>query len=137
MKDAVDIPVIANGDIVDSATAGQAMQQSGADGVMIGRGTQGRPWLLAQVAHDLYGTPAPVVPKGRALVTMAQEHYEAMQSFYGTVLGPRVARKHMGWYMDTVRTPAGLRRALLTCTEGAAMPRLIEEALGASESLPA
>ncbi len=62
--DAVDIPVIANGDIIDADTAGQALAQSGAAGVMVGRGIQGRPWLLAQIAHQLYGTPAPVIPQG-------------------------------------------------------------------------
>ena len=66
VKDAVSIPVIANGDIIDVASARQALEQSGADGVMIGRGAQGRPWLLAEVAHALYGTPAPDVPTGEA-----------------------------------------------------------------------
>lgn len=131
VKDAVTVPVIANGDILDAATARQALAQSGADGVMVGRGTQGRPWLLAQIAHELYGRPAPVVPQGAGLAQMAQDHYAQMQSFYGKTLGPRVARKHMGWYMDTVATPADLRRALLTCTDDAAMPALIDEALSA------
>ncbi len=64
IKSAVSIPVIANGDIVDAATARQALAQSGADGVMIGRGAQGAPWRLAQIAHALYGAPAPVIPQG-------------------------------------------------------------------------
>ncbi len=63
VKQAVTIPVIANGDITDSQTARLAMQASGADGVMVGRGAQGRPWVLAQIAHDLFGTPAPQIPK--------------------------------------------------------------------------
>ena len=57
MKEAVKIPVIANGDIVDAKTACEALSLSGADGVMIGRGAQGRPWVLAEVAHSIYGTP--------------------------------------------------------------------------------
>jgi tRNA-dihydrouridine synthase B len=66
VKEAVTIPVIANGDITDSATAREALRFSGADGVMIGRGAQGAPWRLAQIAHDLYGTPAPKVPTAAA-----------------------------------------------------------------------
>ncbi|WP_299686805.1 tRNA dihydrouridine synthase DusB [uncultured Tateyamaria sp.] len=114
VKEAVHIPVIANGDIVDAETARSALAQSGADGVMIGRGAQGQPWLLAQVAHTLYGTPAPEVPKGDALATLVLRHYEDMLRFYGEPLGLRVARKHLGWYMDHAGTPPALRRAVLT-----------------------
>lgn len=112
--DAVDIPVIANGDIINTATARVALAQSGAAGVMIGRGVQGQPWLLAQVAHDLHGTPAPVIPQGMDFVEMVLEHYDAMLRFYGTKLGLRVARKHLGWYMDYVQTPEAARRGVLT-----------------------
>lgn len=112
--DAVDIPVIANGDIINTATARAALAQSGAAGVMIGRGVQGQPWLLAQVAHDLHGTPAPVIPQGMDFVEMVLEHYDAMLRFYGTKLGLRVARKHLGWYMDYVQTPEAARRGVLT-----------------------
>jgi len=112
--EAVDIPVIANGDITDTATARRALAQSGAQGVMIGRGVQGRPWLLAQIAHDLYGTPAPVVPQGADFAQMVLGHYDALLAFYGTKLGLRVARKHLGWYMDHAGTGPQMRRAVLT-----------------------
>jgi tRNA-dihydrouridine synthase B len=112
--DVVDIPVVANGDIVDAASARQALAQSGAQGVMVGRGVQGRPWLLAQIAHDIYGTPAPVIPQGAAFTEMVLGHYDAMLAFYGTKLGLRMARKHLGWYMDHIGTPVDLRRAILT-----------------------
>jgi nifR3 family TIM-barrel protein len=125
ITDAVSIPVIANGDIVDTYTATQALDQSGADGVMIGRGAQGRPWLLAQIAADIFGTPAPAVPVGADLVDMVQGHYDAMLSFYGTDLGNRVARKHLGWYMDDAATETGLRRAILTAKD----PRFVFGAL--------
>ncbi len=114
VKDAVSIPVIANGDIVDAATARDALRLSGADGVMIGRGAQGRPWLLAQVAADLYGRSAPEVPQGDDLIDLVCRHYEAMLSFYGEELGRKVARKHLGWYMDDARTEPALRKAILT-----------------------
>ena len=100
VKQAVRIPVIANGDIVDAPTAGRALTASGADGVMIGRGAQGAPWRLAEIAHALYGTPAPLVPKGAALADLIAGHYQAMLAFYGAELGLKVARKHLGWYLE-------------------------------------
>src|SRR6056297_420917 len=129
VKNAVQVPVIANGDIVDAGTARQALQRSGAAGVMIGRGAQGAPWRLAEVASALYGAPAPDVPDGRARVDLVSEHYEAMLGFYGRVLGGRVARKHLGWYMDAAGTPAGLRKLLLTERDPGKVLDLLPDAL--------
>ncbi|MFC3616304.1 tRNA dihydrouridine synthase DusB [Lutimaribacter marinistellae] len=129
VKEAVGVPVVANGDIVDATTARTALEQSGADGVMIGRGAQGRPWRLAEIAHALYGTPAPHVPEGRDLVRMVQDHYEAMLGFYGRDLGLRVARKHLGWYMDVAGTGPALRRAVLTSRDPEEVQRLLVDAL--------
>lgn len=114
VRDAVTIPVVANGDIIDSATAAIALDQSGADGVMVGRGAQGAPWRLAQIGAALDGQAGPVAPQAEALVDLVQEHYADMLSFYGAALGGKVARKHLGWYMDGARTPAPLRREVLT-----------------------
>ncbi|MFD1797701.1 tRNA dihydrouridine synthase DusB [Paracoccus aurantiacus] len=93
-------PLVANGDIVDAATARAALAASGAEAVMIGRGAQGAPWTLALVAHQLCGTPAPVIPTGADLADLVATHYEDMMSFYGADPGLRVARKHLGWYAD-------------------------------------
>ncbi len=129
VKEAVTIPVIANGDIVDTQTARTALDHSGADGVMVGRGAQGKPWLLAQLCHDLFGADAPDVPTGHDLSAMVQEHYQAMLDFYGPDLGLRVARKHLGWYMDEAGTPAALRRAILTSRATSEVLRLIADAI--------
>ena len=114
VKEAVEIPVIANGDIVDAASARRALRLSGADGVMIGRGAQGRPWRLAQVAAELWGAPPPTVPQGEDLADMIAGHYEDMLRFYGVELGNRVARKHLGWYLDDAGTGPALRKRILT-----------------------
>lgn len=131
VKEAVDIPVIANGDIVDTATAKEALRQSGADGVMLGRGVQGRPWLPAVVASEIYGTAMPKIPSADAFIQMVSEHYDAMLSFYGTPLGVKVARKHLGWYMDEAGCDKPLRTAVLTAKTPAEVLRLLPDALGA------
>ena len=125
VKEAVRIPVIVNGDIVDAASAKAALLASGADGVMVGRGAQGAPWRLAQIAAGIFGTPAPVVPRGADLADLVIGHYEDMLAFYGRELGLRMARKHLGWFIDeTGALPH--RAAILTATE----PKVVIGLLG-------
>ncbi|WP_413718621.1 tRNA dihydrouridine synthase DusB [Silicimonas sp. MF1-12-2] len=114
VKEAVSVPVVANGDIVTPADAKAALTQSGADGVMVGRGIQGAPWRLAEIAHALGHGPAPEVPEGDDFAAMVRGHYDATLDFYGDELGARVVRKHLGWYMDRVGTPPDLRKLVLT-----------------------
>lgn len=129
IKRAVKIPVVANGDIVDGPSALAARAASGADGVMIGRGAQGRPWLLAQIAALLAGKRPLDAPKGTAFCDLVSRHYEAMLRFYGNDLALRVARKHLGWYMDEAATPAPLRKAVLTARTPDAVLKLLPHAL--------
>ena len=136
VKHAVSVPVIANGDITTLQDAKEAMALSGADGVMIGRGIQGAPWKVAEIAHGLGYGAAPVIPMGRHFSKMVLEHYEAALSFYGETLGARVIRKHLGWYMDRADTPADLRKRVLTGTP-AAVRALLPEALEVQERVAA
>ncbi|MFN7167663.1 MAG: tRNA dihydrouridine synthase DusB [Pannonibacter sp.] len=113
--EAVTIPVIANGDCVSIAAAGDMLAQSGAAGVMVGRGSYGRPWLPGQIGAHLNGTPVPSAPEGAALADLALEHYDALLSLYGLELGRRIARKHLGWYLDqTDNVPGALRAEMMT-----------------------
>ena len=111
--DAVAVPVVANGDITDAVSARRALALSGAAGVMVGRGAQGRPWLLAQIAADLVGAAQPVIPSAADLVDTVSQHYQAILTFYGTELGVRVARKHLGWYIDAAGGPPELRASVM------------------------
>ena len=131
VKDAVSIPVIANGDIKNATDAIDAMKLSSGDGVMIGRGAQGQPWRLAQVSSQLFGTAAPKVPVGADLAAMVSGHYQDMLGFYGKDLGNRTARKHLGWYMDQAHTPMELRRAVLTERDPNAVINLLPDAMSA------
>ncbi|WP_135505572.1 tRNA dihydrouridine synthase DusB [Roseovarius aestuariivivens] len=133
VKDAVSIPVVANGDITDARSAREALAQSRADGVMIGRGAQGRPWILAEVAAALFDGASPAVPAGADFTRMVQDHYEDMLRFYGAELGLRVSRKHLGWYMDEAGTPMSLRKRVLTAGTPGEVLALLPEALGAGE----
>ncbi len=126
VKDAVSIPVVANGDVADVATARAALAVSGADGVMVGRGAQGRPWLLAQISAALHGTAAPMVPVGDALADLIVEHYEDMLGFYGQELGRRVARKHIGWYLEAADISD---RTILTIDDPAQVIRAVRATL--------
>lgn len=98
--EAVDVPVVVNGDILDAETAADALRQSGAAAVMIGRGAQGQPWRVGQIGAALEGQPIPQAPEGEALVELVSAHYEEMLVEYGSTVGLRAARKHLGWYAD-------------------------------------
>ena len=109
VKHAVSVPVIVNGDICSIADSREALRQSGADGVMIGRGAYGRPWLLGQVMADLGGGGVRPDPSLDEQLAVMLEQYEDMLSLYGTHTGVNLARKHIGWYTKGLPGSAELR----------------------------
>jgi tRNA-dihydrouridine synthase B len=113
VKQAVRLPVFVNGDIDCAAKALKALEQSGADGIMIGRAAQGRPWIFRELRAGLAGNVAPpaALDEVRAIMLL---HLEALYSFYGEAKGVRVARKHLSWYCRLHREVGHLPAGLLT-----------------------
>ncbi|MCC6719499.1 MAG: tRNA dihydrouridine synthase DusB [Acetobacteraceae bacterium] len=121
VRQATRLPVIVNGDIITEDHAAEALRRSGADGVMVGRGCYGRPWLPAQIAHFLRTGERIAEPDLAAQKAVMLRHYAAMQSHFGIEPGMRLARKHLAWYSRGLPGSAGFRATVMRLPEVAAV----------------
>ncbi|MEC9472474.1 MAG: tRNA-dihydrouridine synthase, partial [Pseudomonadota bacterium] len=138
VKDAISVPLIANGDCKSAEDALRMLELSGADGVMIGRGAYGRPWLPGHIGHFLASGEQLNAPTGTELAELVAEHYEAILSHYGERQGVRIARKHLGWYLDETTSagaadiPGSVRKTLMTSNQPSEVIRLASDWLSSS-----
>ncbi|SPR13712.1 tRNA dihydrouridine synthase DusB [Orientia tsutsugamushi] len=127
VKESIKIPVVANGDITSVDDAIDCLQISGADGVMVGRGAYGKPWLLSQISHYLAFQdflPSPSLIEQKQIIL---NHYESMLSYYGTEAGMKMARKHLGWYSKGLPNATEFRYKVTTITSVEQVKEIINQ----------
>lgn len=137
--EAVSVPVVVNGDIVDLTAAREALRQSGAAAVMIGRGAQGQPWKVGQIGAGLAGGEGAATPTAQELGDIIAEHYEAILLSYGTHIGVRAARKHLDWYLEAagIVLDKPMRHRLLNAVDPEEVRAMIPDIYGGDWRLAA
>jgi len=136
VRDAISVPLVVNGDITSFETAQSALQASGADAVMIGRGAQGKPWLPGQIGRQLEGGAAEAAPTLPQQLSYIRALYDEICALYGLRIGLRHARKHLGWALETAgtggRAPTerlkAWRQRILTSEDPGSVHRALGEA---------
>ena len=133
VRDAVSVPLIANGDVTSRADIAECLRRSGADAVMVGRAAQGQPWICGELAGS-----ADVPEDQQARNAVALEHYRLIIAHYGNDVGVRHARKHIGWYLETLapQTPAAQKVRMMTSDSAEEVFDVFAEVLEAAAGLP-
>lgn len=130
IKQAVDIPVIANGDIDSPDKAKMVLDYTGADAVMVGRAAQGRPWLAKSIGHYLETGEKLPDPGGNEVAVIIEEHLYRLYDFYGVERGIRIARKHVGWYLRAIPGGDEFRRDFNRLESSAEQGRFVRQRIG-------
>lgn len=133
IKAAVSIPIIANGDIDSPQKAAWVLRETGADGVMLGRAAQGKPWIFRQINHYLAEGELLADPSEEVLSEILLEHLQALYEFYGEYMGLRIARKHLGWYLQHHPEGEAFRRRFNTLDSAAAQLEAVEHFFAAMD----
>jgi tRNA-dihydrouridine synthase B len=134
IKQAVRIPVIANGDVTSASKAREVLERTGADAVMIGRAAQGRPWIFREIAHFLATGEEIANPSPSEVCEILTGHVRALHEFYGETAGVRIARKHLGWYAKDRPENGAFREVVNRAETGAEQLRLAADYFGALEA---
>jgi tRNA-dihydrouridine synthase len=112
VKQALSIPVIGNGDVTDGPSAQRLLEQTGCDGVMIGRGVRGNPWIFREISHYLETGEMPAAPSAEEICRMILRHAEMELDYKGEYTAVREMRKHIAWYTAGLPHSAALRRSV-------------------------